>query len=231
MGAPLTQLDPKGDLIMHVAESFEPSDGAKKWVIRLRKGITFHNGKSLTADDVVATINYHIGPDSKSPAKEYLPGVTSVKADGPDTVVIELASGNVDLPFGFTDYHLSIYPSTDGKIEWEKGIGSGPYILKSYEPGVKLVGERNQTSSRYLVRRHEMITIADVAAHQRLSLGRSALHRPCRSQDHRHAEERAEHGNLQPRARAYTAPMLVMQPFDNPCAKPSNTPSTAGNGG
>jgi peptide/nickel transport system substrate-binding protein len=113
MGAPLTQLDPKGDLIMHVAESFEPSDGAKKWVIRLRKGITFHNGKTLDSSDVVATINYHIGPDSKSPAKEYLPGVTSVKADGPDTVVIELSSGNVDLPFGFTDYHLSIYPATD----------------------------------------------------------------------------------------------------------------------
>jgi peptide/nickel transport system substrate-binding protein len=71
----------------------------------------------------VATINYHIGPDSKSPAKEYLPGVTSVKADGPDTVVIELSSGNVDLPFGFTDYHLSIYPPR-WQIEWEKGIGA-----------------------------------------------------------------------------------------------------------
>ena len=73
MGAPLTQLDPKGELIMHVAESFEPSDGAKKWVIRLRKGITFHNGKTLDSSDVVATINYHIGPDSKSPAKGISP--------------------------------------------------------------------------------------------------------------------------------------------------------------
>src|SRR5206468_5578570 len=37
MGAPLTQLDHKGELIMHVAESFEPADGAKKCVIKLRK--------------------------------------------------------------------------------------------------------------------------------------------------------------------------------------------------
>ena len=32
---------------MHVAEVFEPADGAKKWIIKLRKGITFHNGKTL----------------------------------------------------------------------------------------------------------------------------------------------------------------------------------------
>ena len=56
----------------HVAESFEPADGAKKWIFKIRKGVTFHNGKTLTADDVVATINYHIGPDSKSPAKGVL---------------------------------------------------------------------------------------------------------------------------------------------------------------
>ncbi len=164
-GAPLTQLDPKAEVKMHVAESFEPSDGAKKWVVKLRKGVTFHNGKTLDAEDVVATINYHIGPDSKSPAKEYLASVTSAKADGPDTVVIELSAGNVELPYAFTDYHMSIYPAKDGKIEWEKGIGAGPYILKSYEPGVKLVGERNPNFfGTTWFDSIEMYTIADVAA-------------------------------------------------------------------
>ncbi|MBC8037192.1 MAG: hypothetical protein H7X89_08245 [Rhizobiales bacterium] len=102
-GAPLTQVDPKGGVTMHVAESFEPTDGAKKWVIKLRKGITFHNGKTLDSSDVVSTINNHIGPDSKSPAKEYLSGKTSVKADGPDTIVVEKNAGNVELPYAFTD--------------------------------------------------------------------------------------------------------------------------------
>ena len=44
-----------------LAESFEPSDGAKKWVFKLRKGATFHNGKTVTADDVVASILHHTG--------------------------------------------------------------------------------------------------------------------------------------------------------------------------
>ena len=52
-----------------MAESFEPSDDAKSWVYKLRKGVTFHNGKTLTAADVVATYNYHRGEGSKSAAK------------------------------------------------------------------------------------------------------------------------------------------------------------------
>lgn len=165
MGAPLVQIDPKGGLIPHVAESFEPSDGAKKWAIKIRKGITFHNGKTLTADDVVATFNYHIGPDSKSPVKGFLGSITSIKADGPDTVLVELSGPNADFPYLTTDYHLPIYPATDGKIEWEKGIGAGPYILKSYEPGVKLTAERNPNYFKDTwFDAIEMLTIADVAA-------------------------------------------------------------------
>jgi peptide/nickel transport system substrate-binding protein len=143
MGAPLVQIDQKANVVGHVAESFEPAEGAKKWIFKLRKGVTFHNGKSLTSDDVVATINYHINKDSKSPAKAVLSSVTGVSGDGPETVIFELSGGNADFPYLLSDYHLSMYPAEGGKIQWEKGIGAGPYVLKSFEPGVKLVAERN----------------------------------------------------------------------------------------
>jgi peptide/nickel transport system substrate-binding protein len=143
MGAQLCRVDANANVIPHLAESFEPSDGAKKWVFTLRKGVTFHNGKSLTSDDVVATINYHTGADSKSPAKALLAAMTSCKADGPDKVVFELSAGNADFPALMTAYQLPIYPAVDGKMVWDKGIGAGPYILESFEPGVKLVAKRN----------------------------------------------------------------------------------------
>ena len=165
MGAPLVQISPKNEIIPHVAESFEPTDGAKKWVAKIRKGITFHNGKTLTADDVVATINYHIAPDSKSPAKGVLSNLVSVKTDGPDTVVFELSGGNADFPYLVSDYHLAIYPSEGGKIQWDKGIGAGPYILESFEPGVKLTAKRNPN---YFGKTYfdavEVLSIIDVAA-------------------------------------------------------------------
>jgi peptide/nickel transport system substrate-binding protein len=163
--APLVQVDSKNVAQPHVAESFEAADGAKKWVIKLRKGITFHNGKSLTADDVVATINYHIGADSKSPAKAVLSSVTGVKADGPETVIFELSGGNADFPFLTSDYHLGIYPSEGGKIMWEQGMGAGPYVLKSFEPGVKLFAERNPNYFKDTwFDSVEMLSIVDVAA-------------------------------------------------------------------
>jgi peptide/nickel transport system substrate-binding protein len=164
-GAPLVQVDAKNTAVPHVAESFEPSNNAQKWVFKIRKGITFHDGRSLTADDVVNTINYHIGADSKSPAKSVLSSITSIKADGPDTVVFELKGGNADFPFLLTDYHLSIYPSKDGKIDFAAGIGAGPYILKNFEPGIKMQAERNPN---YFGKSNfdsiEMLSIVDVAA-------------------------------------------------------------------
>ena len=50
-GNHLTEVGSDGSLIPELAESFEPSDGAKKWVFKLRNGVEFHNGKTLTADD------------------------------------------------------------------------------------------------------------------------------------------------------------------------------------
>ena len=165
MGAPLVQVDSKNVAQPHVAESFEPADGAKKWIFKLRKGIVFHNGKALTADDVVATINYHIGADSKSPAKSVLSNLESVVADGPETVIFNLKGGNADFPFLLSDYHLAMYPSEGGKPMFDKGIGAGPYVLKSFEPGVKLVADRNPN---YFKDTYfdgiELLSIVDVAA-------------------------------------------------------------------
>ncbi|MCA0433743.1 MAG: ABC transporter substrate-binding protein [Proteobacteria bacterium] len=141
-GAPLVRVDPKGGCVPYLAESFEPSDGAKKWVFKIRSGVTFHNGKTLTADDVVGTVNYHIGPDSKSPGKAYLAGVASVKADGADTVIFELKGADADFPYNLTNYQFPILSIVDGKPDLS-GNGAGPYVLDGFEPGVKVHFKRN----------------------------------------------------------------------------------------
>jgi peptide/nickel transport system substrate-binding protein len=143
-GAHLVQISPQNTYVPNLAESVEPADGATRWVFKLRKGVTFHNGKDLTATDVVETYNYHRGENSKSAIKSALGVVTDIKADGPDTVVFTLGSGSADFPFVTSDYHLPIYPAKDGGgIEWEKGISAGPYMIESYEPGVKVTAKRN----------------------------------------------------------------------------------------
>ncbi|HEY3145449.1 MAG TPA: peptide ABC transporter substrate-binding protein, partial [Dongiaceae bacterium] len=42
IGNSLAEMNAKGEITPDLAESFEPSDEAKKWVFKLRKGVTFH---------------------------------------------------------------------------------------------------------------------------------------------------------------------------------------------
>ena len=140
----LTEMDAKGAVIPDLAESFESSDGAKKWVFKLRKGATFHNGKTVTAEDVVASMMHHRGENSKSAAKSLLTSVKEVKADGADTVIFELDGGNADFPYTVSDYHMPIMPKNDdGSVDWQSGIRTGGYTLEKFEPGVIATFKRN----------------------------------------------------------------------------------------
>ena len=133
----LTEVATNGELIGELAESYEPSPDAKVWTFKLRKGVEFHNGKTMTAEDVVASINHHRGEKSESGAKGILKPITNVKADGKDTVVFELDEGNADFPFLMSDYHLTIMPVTKDGLEIESGVGTGGYMLEDFEPGVR----------------------------------------------------------------------------------------------
>lgn len=161
----LTEVAPDGSASPEVAESFEGTDGAKRWVFRLRKGVTFGNGKALTVDDVVSSIDYHRGDASKSGAKALLTAVSDVKADGADAVVFTLSDGNADFPFVLADYHLNIMPFKDGTPDLE--AGAGPYRLKDFQAGVRAVLERNPNSyKKGHVDAVEMIAISDATARQ-----------------------------------------------------------------
>jgi peptide/nickel transport system substrate-binding protein len=139
----LTEVRPDGSIGGDVAESFEASDGAKVWAFKLRKGVEFHSGKSLEAEDVVVSINHHRGDDSKSAAKSLLKSVVDVKADGKDTVLVTLSEGNADFPYIASDYHMPIMPAKDGNADWQSGDGTGPYQMNSFEPGVRAEGSRH----------------------------------------------------------------------------------------
>ena len=129
-----------------LAESWEASDDATEWRFKLRKGVEFSNGKSLTTEDVINSINTHRGEDSKSGAKGVFEAITEVSADGKDTVVVKLAAGNADFPFLMTDYHMTIVPTVDGKADVNTKHGTGTYLLKDFEPGVRTTFEKNPNS-------------------------------------------------------------------------------------
>ncbi len=139
----LVEINDKFQPIPELAKSWESSPDAKKWIFDLRKGVEFHDGKSLDAEDVIYTMNHHRGKESKSAAKPYLASVKEIKADGKNRVIFELKAGVADFPFYMSDYHLTIFKAgTKGK-EFEKGIGTGGYTLEHWEPGVRCRTKKN----------------------------------------------------------------------------------------
>ena len=121
----------------------EASKDATSWTFKLRKGVTFHDGKTLDADDIVASLNHHRGSASKSAAKAIVGTIADVKADGKDRVIVTLQSGSADFPTLCTDYHLVIGAARDGKVNWESCNGTGGYTQVSHEPGIRMVLKRN----------------------------------------------------------------------------------------
>ena len=139
----LTEVGPDGVLRGEMAESWEASADAKTWTFKLRDA-KFHDGRKVTAKDVIASLNHHRGEDSKSAAKPIVEPIEEIKAKGDDAVAITLKSGNADFPYIVSDYHLAIGPAEeDGTVDWTKGIGAGGYKLDNFDPGVRADFTRN----------------------------------------------------------------------------------------
>jgi peptide/nickel transport system substrate-binding protein len=214
----LTEVTADGKIVPDLAESFESSPDAKTWIFKLRDGVEFHNGKSVTVEDVIASFNHHRGEESNSAAKPLLADVTDIKADG-KAVVFELKSGNADFPFVVYDFHMPIMPALDGKADWQSGVGTGPYAKTAYEPGVRFEGKRNPNYHRdTYFDEIEVLSIIDVAARMNaLAAGEVVF---IDRVDLKTLDRLASHPNVKISEIAgfahYTAPMnCTVAPFDN----------------
>jgi peptide/nickel transport system substrate-binding protein len=138
---PLLQLNTRAQSEFVLAEEISPHGSTSEWVIRLRPGITFHDGKPLTADDVIFTLNRLItgkltGANSLGPID-----VKGLKKLDKLTVQVPMTS-----PYGsFLDqlaywYYLYIVPVGFNPA---KPNGTGPFKYQSFTPGQRSVFVKN----------------------------------------------------------------------------------------
>lgn len=131
----LVEVTKDSELKPEIAESWD-TDDARVWVVRIRRGVEFHNGREVRADDVIASFRHHMGADAVSAARSLLQPVTDIRKDGDHTVVFELEAANADFMYITSDYHIAIKPATaNGAIDPTDGIGAGPFRIASFEPG------------------------------------------------------------------------------------------------
>ncbi len=123
-----------------LATSFEPNANATEWTFKLRKGVDWHDGSKFTADDVVWSMNRHLTEDSTSVIKSVLATVKEWKKVGPHEVKAIMHSPNADLPTLLGMFQNKVVKNGT-KGDW---IGTGPYTMESFEPGVKSIHKRNE---------------------------------------------------------------------------------------
>ncbi len=140
-GEMLVDVSAKGEIDYRIAEEVSSNADATEWKFKIRAGVEFHDGKTVTADDVIATLKRHTDEKSQSGALGIVQGISEMSASG-DMVTLKLAAGNADLPFLMADYHLVIQPG-GGVDNPAAGIGAGPYKVVAFEPGVRHVFEKH----------------------------------------------------------------------------------------
>lgn len=126
-----------------LAESHRVSDGGLRHTIALRRGVTFHNGKEMTAADVVPSIRRW--GQVASLGKALWRSVEAIEATDPYTVVISLKQPSASLLYGLAEPHAAIYPKEtieaagDGQLK--DYLGTGPYRFVEHRPDrhIKLV--------------------------------------------------------------------------------------------
>jgi peptide/nickel transport system substrate-binding protein len=123
-----------------LAETFEPNADATEWTFKLRKGVDWHDGTKFSADDVVYSMNRHLGEDSTSVIKTVMATVKEWKKVGPYEVKAVMHSPNADLPVLLGIFQNKVIKNGT-KGDW---IGTGPFTMESFEPGVKSVHKRNE---------------------------------------------------------------------------------------
>ena len=141
--------DSVGTLVPVLATKWTPSDGGKTWTFKLRQGVKFHTGATMTADDVVYSFQQQADPKNSANALSTFDGVLTqdgIRKVDDQTVAFHLEAANGNFPFivSSDNYNCIIVPKGTDYGSWQKTfVGTGPFKLKSYQQGQQATFVRN----------------------------------------------------------------------------------------
>lgn len=136
----LLWFDEQGELTPALAKSWEVSDDQLVYTFHLQEGVTFHNGKEFSAEDVVYSLNKLSGLGGEEPLSSRFTQLESIQSPDPMQVVVTLKEADSSflaacveaiLPAGYDD-------------QATKPVGTGPFAFEKYEPAQKVVLKRNE---------------------------------------------------------------------------------------
>jgi peptide/nickel transport system substrate-binding protein len=140
---PLVQLDAQAQVEYVLAESITPHQGSlSEWIIDLRPGVTFHNGKDFTASDVLFTFqrvysNGFTGKFGLGPID-----LANTKALDSHTVLVQLTKPFSSFADQLAAFWYNLYIAPEG-FNPARPVGTGAFVYQSFAPGQRSVFARN----------------------------------------------------------------------------------------
>ncbi len=149
------------DLVPGLAESYTISDDGQTFTFKLRAGVKFHNGREMTAEDVIYSLNRVTNPKTQSPGAGFFGSIkgydamadgsatslSGVSSSGPLSVTIELSRPDATFLHVMALNFASIVPKeaveAAGDDFGKKPVGTGAFRLAEWTIGQRLVFARN----------------------------------------------------------------------------------------
>jgi len=180
---PLLGWDTESKLELKLAESYDVSADGLEYTVKLKPGLTFHDGKPVTADDVVYSFRRILDPKTVALATEHLTMLepSGIKRVDDLTVTFTLTQPNSTFREALAYFGCAIVPEgfeTPRGVTAEGAIGTGPWKVTSYYPGeqTEYVANRDYWGEGPYADKLTIIEFADPTAKLNALLGGSVDH-------------------------------------------------------
>lgn len=131
----LTRIGPDGSVQPDLAESWQVADDGKSYTFHLRPGVTFHDGATFDAQDVVFSLDRARAPDSTNAQKTLFEGIDKVEAIDPQTVRVTLKSPDGAFPFKMAWGDAVMVDPASIKDIATRPVGTGPFKFAEWKQG------------------------------------------------------------------------------------------------
>ena len=131
----LTRFGPDGAVLPALATSWEVSEDGTVYTFHLADGVTFHDGTSFDAEDVVFSLDRARAEESTNAQKALFAGISSVEATDPATVTVTLTEPNGNFPFNMAWGDAVIVAPESIESVATNPVGTGPFKFAEWVQG------------------------------------------------------------------------------------------------
>lgn len=139
----LTRMKEDQSVAPELAESWTFSPDLKTWEFKLRRGVKFHHGREMTAEDVITSYRRILDPAIGAASRSNYDMIEHMEAPDPYTVIFRLLYAYGGFADILSDRQVKIVPADKLDDLATNPIGTGPFVFRSYTPGDRVVYARN----------------------------------------------------------------------------------------